>query len=122
MLVAVIRDDADEGFRPSLNVVRKTGPRTLELDELARVALRDLTRVLTDLTVLDVEAMVVSDTPARRVLFSYRQGIYGLTSEQWLFYSGEGQWTISAAASSDRYDAVADVFGRMVARFELVDG
>lgn len=123
LLVAVAGPRREEGaFRPNLNVVRKSGIAVVELDELARAAIREVTRVLTDLTVLDIEPVVVSDVPARRVLFSYRQGIFGLTAEQWLFFAQEGQWTISAAASSEDYDDVADVFARMARSVQVFDG
>ena len=123
LLVAVAAPRRDEGaFRPNLNVVRKSGIAVVELDELAQAAIREVTRVLTDLTVLDIEPVVVSQVPGRRLLFSYRQGIFGLTAEQWLFFAQEGQWTISAAASSEEYDDVADVFARIVSSIEVSDG
>lgn len=123
LLLAVVAPPGQEGgFRSNLNVVRKAGVQSAELDRLAQMAIREVARVLTDLIVIDIDAAVVSDRPARRLLFGYRQGIFGLTAEQWVLGNGDQQWTISAAASSDVYDSVADDFSGIVESFEITDG
>lgn len=123
LLLAVVAPPVEEGeFRSNLNVVRKTGVQAVELDRLAQMAIGEVARVLTDLIVIDVDAAVVSDRPARRVLFAYRQGIFGLTAEQWILVDRDRHWTISAAASLERYSAVAYDFASIVASFEIADG
>jgi len=123
LLLAIVAPPGREGeFRSNLNVVRKVGMQAAELDRLAEMAIREVARVLTDLIVIDVDAAVVSDRPARRLLFGYRQGIFGLTAEQWVLVDGDRHWTISAAASSDVYDSVADDFSGIVGSFGIADG
>lgn len=123
LLVAIVAPSkAGEDFSPSVNVVRKTGMRSRDLDELAQNAIREVGRVLTDLLVIDVDVAVVSGLSARRSVFSYRQGIFGLTAEQWLMVEGDRHWTISATASSDRYDSIADEFSTIIGSFEITYG
>jgi hypothetical protein len=49
----------------------------------------------------------------------YRQGIYSLTSEQWLFASNEHVWTISAGAEAEKWARVAPTFSDVVDSFRL---
>lgn len=120
LLVSVVEPPADGGtFRSNLNVVRRVRDRTPDLDALAHDAIKTLTRLLTDLLVVDVNAAVVADLPARRVLVAYRQGLYALTSEQWIIVGDDHIWTISAGAASDRWDEVADVFAGIVRSIKL---
>lgn len=122
LLLALVAPGEDGEFRSNLNVVRKTGVHAADLDRVARTAIQEVARVLTDLIVIDVDAAIVADRPARRLLFGYRQGIFGLTAEQWVFADDDRHWIVSAAASSERYGAAADDFARIVASFEIADG
>lgn len=120
LLVSVVAPAASEGaFRPNLNVVRKVRDRPPDLDALARAALKTMTRLLSDPIVIDVDAGVVADLPARRLLVAYRQGLFALTSEQWMIVDDAHIWTISAGASSDRWDEVADAFAQIVRTLRL---
>lgn len=120
LLVSIVAPEVDEGaFRPNLNVVRKVRDRAPDLDALAHDALKTLQRLLTDLIVIDVDAGVVADLPARRLLVAYRQGVFALTSEQWIVAGDDYIWTISAGASADRWHEVADVFAEIVRSLDL---
>ncbi len=102
-------------FTPNLNVVRKVRDTTADLDSLARDAVRTLSRLLTDLIVIDLDSDVVADLPARRVLVAYRQGLFALTSEQWIVAEDDFIWTVSAGAAADQWDTVTNAFARVVA-------
>jgi hypothetical protein len=108
-------------FVSNLNVVRRVNDKRAGLDELAGEAVGEVHRLLTDAIVLDVEAARVAGNRARRLLFAYRQGIHGLTGEQWLFVEPEHIWTITAGASNEAYPDVAGVFERIVSSFTLSD-
>lgn len=108
--MAVVKDGEEGGFRPNLNVVRKVRDKAGDLDDLARDAVRGLGRLLSDFLLIDLDAAVVSNLPARRLLVAYRQGIYSMTSEQWIVLTDEHIWTLSAAAPTARWDECADVF------------
>ena len=120
LLVAIVDTSTSEGeFRASLNVVRKVRDRRPDLDVLARDALKALGRLLNDLMVIDIDSGVVADLPARRLLVAYRQGLFALTSEQWIVIDDDHIWTISAGATTDRWDDVADIFAAMVRSLRL---
>lgn len=120
LLVSLVGPEVVEGtFRPNLNVVRKVRDRAPDLDALAHDALKTLQRLLTDLVVIDVDAGVVADLPARRLLVAYRQGVFALTSEQWMVAGDDYIWTVSAGAAAERWHEVADTFARAVASLEL---
>lgn len=120
LLVSLVAPAADTGaFRSNLNVVRRVRDRAPDLDALAHDAIKTLSRLLTDLLVIDVDAAVVADLPARRVLVAYRQGLFALTSEQWIVAGDEYVWTISAGAATERWDDAADVFAAIVRSLEL---
>jgi hypothetical protein len=122
LLVAIVAPSENgNDFRSNVNVVRKTGVGSRDLDELAQNAIREVGRILTDLLVIDIDAAVVAGLSARRLLFSYRQGMFGLTAEQWLMVEEDKHWTISASASSDRYNSIADEFAAIVASVEVTD-
>ena len=114
LLATVVAPERETGFAPNLNVVRRVNDHDYSLDDLARAAVREVRRVLTDVLVIDLDATVVADEPARRLLFSYRQGVYGLTGEQWVWLTPSYSWTVTAGANTEKYDALADVFTRMV--------
>lgn len=116
-LVAPALDDTS--FRPNLNVVRRVRDRPPDLDALAHDAIKTLSRLLTDLLVIDVEASVVADLPARRVLIAYRQGLFALTSEQWIVAADDHIWTISAGAATEDWDEVADLVTGIVRSLRL---
>lgn len=119
LVLAVSARQRADGFAPNLNVVRRVNDVQLSLDELGQAAVREVRRVLTDATIIDLDAAVVAAFPARRLLFAYRQGIYGLTGEQWVWLTREHIWTVTAGAATEDYDAVADVFGAIVASVSL---
>ena len=119
LLVSVIGPSDQGGFRPNLNVVRKVRDRAPDLDALAREALKTLSRLLTDLLVVDVDTSVVANLPARRLLVAYRQGLFALTSEQWIFADHDHIWTVSAGAATDQWDRVADDFTQIVRSLEV---
>ncbi len=121
LLVAVVGSEGEVGFAPNVNVVRRVNDVQLGLDELARAAMREVRRILTDATIIDLDSAVVADAPARRLLFTYRQGIYGLTGEQWVWLTHEHIWTVTAGAATEEYDALADVFASIVARLTVGD-
>ncbi len=118
LLVSLVApDQPDPSFRPNLNVVRRVRDSALDLDGLAETVLSTLARLLTDILVVDVDSAVVGDVPARRLLVAYRQGIYALTSEQWVFMTDEHVWTVSAGAAAEGWAEVADTFGEVVRSF-----
>lgn len=115
LLVSVVAPAVEgDAFRSNLNVIRRVRDRAPDLDALAHDAIKTLTRLLTDLLVVDVDGSVVAELPARRVLVAYRQGLYALTSEQWIVAGDDHIWTISAGAASDRWDGVTDIFAGIV--------
>lgn len=114
LLVSVVAPQSETGFAPNLNVVRRINDHDFSLDDLARAAIREVRRVLTDALLIDLDATVVADEPARRLVFSYRQGIYGLTGEQWVWLTRAHLWTVTAGARTEDYDGVADVFARTI--------
>lgn len=119
LLASVLAPQREAGFAPNLNVVRRVNDHDYTLDDLARAAIREVRRVLTDVVLIDLDAVVVAEDPARRLLFSYRQGIYGLTGEQWVWLTRSHLWTVTAGARSQDYDAVADVFVRLVSSLRV---
>ena len=114
LLVAVVGPQGAGGFAPNLNVVRRVNDVQLSLDDLALNAFREVKRVLTDAVIIDLDHAVVSREPARRFLFAYRQGIYGLTGEQWVWLTRQHIWTVTAGAATEDYDSVADELTRVV--------
>ena len=114
LLVTVVGPQSAAGFAPNLNVVRRANDVRLALDDLAEAAIREVRRVLTDFMIIDLDPAIVVETPARRVLFAYRQGIYGLTGEQWMWLTRDHIWTVTAGAATEDYHEVADVFDRML--------
>lgn len=119
LLVSIVGPDETGAFRPNLNLVRKVRDRAPDLDALARDALKTLTRLLTDLLVIDVDSSVVAGLPARRLLVAYRQGMFALTSEQWIFVDDEHIWTVSAGASTEQWSDVAHDFAAIVRTLEF---
>lgn len=119
LLVAVVKGAGDGSFRPNLNVVRKVRDRVGDLDDLARETVRGLGRLLSDFLLIDLDGAVVSNLPARRVLMAYRQGIFSVTSEQWIVLTDQHIWTLSAAAPTDRWDECADVFAAVASSWVI---
>lgn len=118
-LLVAIRAPGHRDFRPNMNVIRRVRDTPLGLDGLVDKALAGLARVLTEPIVIDVDTAVVADHPARRFLVAYRQGIYTLTSEQWLLLSEDHVWTVSTAAATETWDQAADTFSDMVRSFRF---
>lgn len=108
-----------DGFRSNMNVVRRVRDRALDLDALAKSSLSALLRFLNEPIVIDLDTDVVAGQPARRLLVAYRQGLFALTSEQWVFQDDEHVWTISAASLTERWDVEADRFTRVARSFAL---
>lgn len=119
LVLAIAGPERADGFAPNLNVVRRMNDVKLSLDELARAAVREVSRVLTDAALIDLDAAVIADSPARRLLFTYRQGIYGLTGEQWVWLTSDHIWTVTAGSATEDYDEVADVFAAIVASLSV---
>ena len=113
LLASVVAPRPSESFAANMNVVRRVDDTAMDLGGIAQVAVREILRLLTDVTLIDADSTVVADSPARRLLFAYRQGIYGLTGEQWLFRVPGHLWTVTAGASSEEYDALAPIFARI---------
>ncbi len=121
LLLSIAAPQETEGFRSNLNVVRRVRDRSCDVDGLAQIAVREATRFLTDLVIIDIEPGVVAGMSSRRLLFAYRQGIFSLTTEQWVSLADDHAWIISAGASSSIYDSVADVFAAVVASLRVED-
>lgn len=119
LLVAVVGADGGAGFPPNINVVRHVNDVQINLDDLARTATREVTRILTDVVMIDLDRAVVAGAPARRLLFTYRQGVYGLTGEQWVWLTRDHIWTVTAGALTEEYDIFADIFAEIVAGLDL---
>lgn len=119
LLVAIVGPDGGTRFPPNINVVRHVNDVQINLDHLARAAVREVTRILTDVAIIDLDQAVVAGAPARRLLFTYRQGIYGLTGEQWVWLTRDHIWTVTAGAVTEEYDSVADTFARIVAELNV---
>lgn len=118
LLVSVVAPDADAGgFRSNLNVVRRVRDSSLDLDGLAESSVSSLLRLLTEPIVVDIDSDVIANQPARRLLIAYRQGLYALSSEQWLWLDDDHIWTISAAALTEKWDAGTDAFSRIAHSF-----
>lgn len=119
LLVAIVAPDGGTGFPPNINLVRHVNDVQINLDDLARTAVREVSRILTDVAIIDLDQAVVAGSPARRLLFTYRQGIYGLTGEQWVWLTRDNIWTVTAGALTEEYDSVADTFARIVAELNV---
>lgn len=120
LLVSLAAPEGPSGsFRSNMNVVRRVQDKMMDLDGLAESVLSALFRLLTEPLVIDVDTAVVGDRPARRLLVAYRQGIYALASEQWLFMTDDHVWTISAGAASETWGEVADTFTDIVRSFRV---
>lgn len=119
LLVAIVGPDGGTGFPPNMNVVRHVNDVQINLDDLARSAVREVTRILSDVAIIDLDQAIVAGAPARRLLFTYRQGIYGLTGEQWVWLTRDHIWTVTAGALTEEYDRVADTFARIVGKLNL---
>lgn len=121
LLVAVVGPPGAAGFAPNLNVVRRVNDVRMSLDDLAEAAIREVRRILTDVTIIDLDSAVVAEAPARRLLFAYRQGVYGLTGEQWMWLTRDHIWTVTAGAATEDYHEVADLFDRIVRGLRVED-
>ena len=121
MLVSLLAPVPEDVFPPNANVVRRARDVALDLDGLAKSAIQLLQRVLSEALVIDVDHDVVSQTPARRLLVAYRQGIYALTCQQWILLTDDHIWTISAGARSEEWSECAPVLDRVGRSFTLED-
>lgn len=121
LLVSLVGPDKTGGFLPNLNLVRRVNDTSSGLDRLAKVAAGEVLRLLTDVTILDAEATVVSGSPARWFLFSYRQGIYGLTGERWIFLTPVHLWTVTAGTATEEYDSIAGTLTGVVRSLRVDD-
>ncbi len=108
-----------DAFRSNMNVVRRVLDTSLDLEGFAQSALASLVRLLNEPIVIDVDTDVIAEHPARRLLVAYRQGLYALTTQQWLFRDDEHVWTISAGALTERWDQDADAFTDVAHSFRL---
>ena len=121
MLVSVAGPAPDDLFAANANVIRRARDVSLDLDGLAKSAIRVLQRVLSEPLVIDVDHDVVSERPARRLLVAYRQGIYALTCQQWILLTDDHIWTISAGARTEEWSECAPVLDRVGRSFRLED-
>jgi hypothetical protein len=109
---------SDETFRPNVNVLFQEW-QSGDLDEAARASIGELERFMTDLRVLDYEETSVGDRPARRLLSTYRQGLYSLTLEQWYVAADDKLAVVSATSETPAYDRVADTLEAVATSLEL---
>jgi hypothetical protein len=117
-------DEQDpDAFRPTVNVVVADleGVEAIDLDALAEAQLDEMSRVLTDVLVIDVAEDEVATLPARKTVLTFRQGIYAITLEQWIAVRGSTIVTVSAASENHEYARQASVAERLVRSLELLD-
>lgn len=119
MLVSLVAPGPDDVFRANANVVRRARDVALDLDRLAESSIQILLRVLSEPLIVDVDADVISEQSARRLLVAYRQGIYALTCQQWLLMTDDYIWTVSTGAQSDEWGDRAAVFDRIGRSFRV---
>ncbi len=120
-LVTVVGPELEEGFQPNLNVIRKVDDTRLDLDRLTQASIEQMSRILTDPMVIDVHAMELDERPARHIVIAHRQGIFGLTSDQWLLKEAGHIWLLSSATRSEAYESHGILFGRIARSLRIGD-
>ena len=116
--LAAIAPSRETGrFATSLNVVVGEGHGSLDGFVTEHVALQQ--RFLTDMKVIDDEAVAFAGREGRRLLVAFVQGMYGLTSEQWMAIVGDRVVVVTGTCESDIYEEAGDAFRRSVESLEL---
>lgn len=112
-----------DAFLPNLNVVViEDEVMEHDLDRFTASVVSQHQRTLTDVLLLDVGPSVLAGQPARRVLCSYRQGIFSVTLEQWWALADNGVVVLSGTSGTLDYPSCQEVFDRMVSSFKVGRG
>jgi len=112
---------ADDEFRPNFTVMVEALEAPATLDDFLRAQLQNQARLLTDFYLLDVTDSEVAAIPAKKVLFTHRQGIFSLSVDQWWAIAPGGIIVLSGTAESMQYGIATDDFLRMAASFQPAD-
>lgn len=107
--------------RSSLTVVWEETGAAPEGDDPVTDHVEELSRIVPDFQLLDLEASRVGSRPAYRVLVAGREDDASVTLEQWWLEADGATVTVSGLAPTMEYDEVADVFARVVASFGFPD-
>jgi hypothetical protein len=112
--------ERDAGFTPNVTLV--AAPPAEDRETYLGEQALGLRRVLTDLDLLDVEAVEVAGLDGLRLLAAFRQGVYALTLEQWHALSPAGTHVLSLTVESAAYAALAPLGEAVAASLAVLDG
>lgn len=116
-LVAVLEPQANwtQGFASNVNVVLALVEGDLEA--YAKKQVDALSTLLSDLRVIDLSIGRVDSFPGARITATYREGSHHMTLEQQHVVQGGRAYVVSATALSERYEALAPTFERILDSF-----
>lgn len=105
--------------RPVIQAAAPRAPADTDLDGYVALQLESLGRLLTDLRLLGEEPARVSDLDGRRLLASYRQGIYLLNIVVWTAWGLERALSVSGICVATDYDRIEPTFSSIATSARL---
>ncbi len=94
------------GARPVVEAAAPLLPSADDLDTYVALQLESLGRLLTDLRLLDDGPAPVGELQGRRLLATYRQGVYLLNVVVWTALAGERALSVSGICVASEYERV----------------
>lgn len=118
-LAAIAEPEAErtDGFASNVNVV--SVPSSDDLARYVKGQIASMADLLVDFRVIETSTEGQGELPIARITATYRQGVHHLTLEQLHVLTPDKAYIVSASALSQRYDALADTFDRMLESFRL---
>ena len=118
-LAAIAEPEAErtDGFASNVNVV--SVPSSDDLATYVKSQIASMADLLVDFRVIETSAEQRDGLSLARITATYRQGVHHLTLEQLHVLAPGKAYIASASALSQRYDALADTFDRMLQSFRL---
>lgn len=105
--------------RPVIQAAAPQAPADTGLDGYVALQLESMGRLLTDLHLLGEEPARMSDLDGRRLLASYRQGIYLLNIVVWTTLGFGRAPTVSGICVATDYDRIEPTFSAIVTSARL---
>jgi len=100
--------------RPVIQAAAPLAPADTELDGYVALQLESMGRLLTDLRLLGEEPARVSHFDGRRLLVTYRQGIYLLNMVVWTALGFGRALSVSGICVATDYDRIEPTFSSIV--------
>ena len=107
------------GPRPVVEAAAPLLPPAGDLDAYVALQLASLGRLLTDLRLLDEGPAPVGAIDGRRLLTTYRQGVYLLNLVVWTALAGDRALSLSGLCLATEYDRVEGTFESVAASVRL---